>query len=155
MEKIKIYKDSYGDKFVKVKVEFILDVPIDEDNTKISEEDVHDAIMEIDSTDLADNIFEHMNEFHIVTNLDNIEHIEKTYEQPHSDYKPIEIEYVSLKMINEIVKVEMNKGNKFAEIFVLHNQQISTDDLEAIKKIGFNIYFEKNKYFITWDNDNS
>ena len=152
MDKIKIYKNSYDDKFVKVKVEFILDVPIDEDITKITKKEVYDAIMEIDSSDLAYQIFVHMNEFHIVTNSDNIKHVEKIYKQPHIDYKPIEIEYISLELINKIIKSEMNKGNKFAEIFVSHNQQISSDDLETIKQIGFNVDFNGNRYWITWDN---
>ena len=152
MKKIKIYKDSYDDKFVKVKVEFILDVPIDKDITKISKKEVNDAIMEIDSSDLANYIFEHLNEFHIVTNSDNIIHVEKTYEQSHIDNKPIEIEFISLELVTKIIKSEMDKGNKFAEIFVSHNQQISSVDLEAIKKIGYNIYLDNNKYWITWDN---
>jgi hypothetical protein len=150
MEKIKIYKDSYGDKFVKVKVEFIMDVPIDEDAIEINKDDVNNTIMQIDSSDLADEIFQNMDNFHIITNIDNVKHIEKKYESHDEIFKPIEIEYLPVELLTKIVKLEIDKGNEFAEICVSYNQRFSSDDLEKIKKIGFEVNFDNNKYWITW-----
>lgn len=152
MEAALIYEDSEGNKFVKVKVEFIMDVPIDDEITEIDNDAVHDKIMEMNSSDLADEIFEHIENFHIVTKSDNIQHVEVNNVLPYHEFKPIEIDYLSFELFTEIVKSEMVKGNTFAEIIASFNQEFCLSDLDKMKAIGFDVYRENNKYIITWDN---
>jgi len=151
MESIKIYNDNYDDKFVKIKVEFILDIPINEEVKSISNEQVIDALFEMERTDLGEKILNNFNKFHIITIDDNIEHIEEVYDIPEEIKQTIRKKtYLSFNVFIETVKSEMSKGNKFAEIF--SNDELSDEDIEKIKQIGFDVYRENNKYWITWDN---
>lgn len=151
METIKIYEDKYGDKFIKMKVEFILDIPIDDDVKSINKKQTLDALFEMERTDLGEEILNNSENFHIISVSDNIEHIEEKYEYSQNIQSTVkEKTYLSFDIFIETVKSEMSKGNKFAEIF--SSDEFTNDDIEKIKQIGFDLYRENNKYCITWDN---
>jgi len=103
----------------------------------------------MERSDLGDNLLNNFKNFHIITVDDNIEHIE---EKNVIEIKQIirEKNYLSFDVFIETVKSEMRKGNEFAEIY--SNDGFTIGDLIKIKELGFDVYRECDKYWITWNN---
>jgi hypothetical protein len=150
---IKIYHND-DEKFVKVKFEFIMNVPIDNELTNINDEVVHDAIMNLDSSDLADTILDNIDNCYIIKKSDKIKHIkvkENYVLKIDVDDSLHKIEYLSLSLLIDTIQCEMNKGNKFTIFSVKSNEYFTTYDLESLINFGYSIYRENNDYYVSWD----
>lgn len=153
MSAIKIYENKNGDRFVKMQINMIVDIPIDEDIYILTKRDCIGALFEMERQDLGEMILNESINANFITEFDNVIHIEADVIIPNRIVEiPKETEYLSFELFHDTVKSEMLKGNSFAEIF--SRNEFTVHDLEKIKEIGFDFYRENDKYVFTWDNLN-
>ena len=151
---IKIYHID-DEKFVKVRFNFTMDIPINDDIEKIDINGVEDAIFNIDSSDLANSILDNIKNMYIVKESDNVEHIDVKYEESLID-DSVSVDCLietklQIDLLCNSIQVEMNKGNKFTIFSVKSNEYFHTDDIKKLADFGCLIYRENNDYYVSWN----
>ena len=152
MNKIKIYEDEYGGRFVKMQINMIIDIPIGDEIADINNNECIDKLFEMERVDLGEMILNESHKFRFLLESDNIAHIEVEIPvfDKQEDIVAKEKEYLTFELFHDIVKSEMLKGNEFAVIS--SRKEFTLEDRKKIEEIGFNMYHENGKYFISWKN---
>ena len=75
METIKIYENKYGDRFVKMQITMMVDIPIDTEISILSKRDCISFLFEIDRQDLGELILNECVNSKFITESDNIIHV--------------------------------------------------------------------------------